>query len=75
MSMRNARWQKVTNEMVSKIKSLAKRKIRLGGKGRRAKRELWAYWDANEKCFFWDSGECAVYMDDPLQRPTHILVG
>lgn len=63
-------WIELTDEYASKIKDFAKRKIRLQDGSAR-----WAYWHKRESCFFWNSGEEAVYMDDPSQRPTHIMSG
>jgi hypothetical protein len=64
------KWIEITDEYVDTISDLVKRKIRLqDGK------EQWATWDEKEGCFFWAQGECAVYMDEPDARPTHILVG
>lgn len=67
------KWKNLTDEMTSKIKDGSKRKIRLSKWGK--KEEIWARWDTFEKCFWWDQGEAAVYMDDTQQRPTHILIG
>ena len=67
------KWVKIDKYDVSKIKPYARRKIRLqktwGG------REIWVRWDKKEGCFFWNSGEDAVYVNDQYQCPTHILVG
>lgn len=60
-------WVELTDEYASKIKDGARRKIRL-----RNGLERWAYWLKRECCFFWNSGEDAVYMDSPGERPTHI---
>ena len=64
------RWVELTDEYVSKIKHLARRKIRLQNK-----MEQFVLWDKNEGCFFWEQGESAAYMDEPDARPTHILIG
>lgn len=86
------RWIRITDEYMSKVKNLSRRKIRLkktivieefdrdGISHKKRvrllrKSELWAYWDSYEGCFFWNNGEDGVYMDDPIDRPTHILVG
>jgi len=63
-------WKKLTDDYVSTLNPYAKRKIRL-----QDGREQWVTWDKQEQCFFWQQGEAAVYMDDPHQRPTHVLVG
>jgi hypothetical protein len=70
--IRVKRWTKLTDDYVSKVKQNAHRKIRLQGK---SQEEVWAYWDKKEECWFWHQGEDAVYMDEPSDRPTHILVG
>jgi len=66
-------WVKLTDEYVETLKPYAKRKVRLPfGK---PKEELWCLWDEYEKCFFRPSTEDGFYMDDPYQRPTHVLIG
>jgi len=67
------RWVELTDEYTSKIKHLTRKKIRLPESYDNEERT--ALWDANEKCFFWAQGECAAYMDEPDNRPTHIMVG
>jgi hypothetical protein len=64
------KWIELTDEYANKIKALnTKRKIRLQNG-----EEIWAFWHAREKCFFWNDGDGAAYMDEPDNRPTHILV-
>jgi hypothetical protein len=66
------KWIEISDEYVSKIKDMARRKIRLQ---RKSTIEVWAYWHKEERCFFWNNGEDAAYMDDKQFRPTHIFVG
>ena len=69
--IRVKKWIKLTDDYVSKIKHNAHRKIRVQS----PVEEIWAYWDKKEGCFWWQQGEVAAYMDEPDNRPTHILVG
>jgi hypothetical protein len=66
-------WIELTEEYANTIKHLAKRKIRLQAFWNN--REQWAMWDKSEKCFSWNQGEDGVYIDDPLEKPTHIQTG
>ena len=61
-------WIKITDEYLETIKSFANRKIRIP----KVKLEgNWVTWDKYEGCFFWNSGEEAVYMDDKANRPAY----
>ena len=65
-------WIKITDEYLKTIKPFAKRKIRIP----KVKLEnQWAFWDVYEKCFFWNSGDEAVYMTDADMRPAYRWVG
>ena len=64
-------WRIMTDEYLETIKPFAKRKIRI------PKVKLdgqWAFWDKYEGCFFWNSGDEAVYMCDKENRPAYMWV-
>lgn len=63
-------WVELTQAYIAGLNHMARRKIRLPWH----QTDVWAYWDKNEGCFFWNSGENAVYMDEPDVRPTHVRI-
>ena len=62
-------WIEITDEYLKTLKPYAKRKIRIP-KARLSGQ--WAYWHKYEGCFFWNSGEDAVYMDEKENRPAYV---
>jgi hypothetical protein len=63
-------WIELTDEYTKTIKNASYRKIRLQNG-----QEIRCVWIEYEKCFYYYPGDYGFYMDDPLNRPTHVLVG
>ena len=62
-------WIKLTDEYVNNLEQFSRHTIRFQNG-----QEKITTLDKCEGCFFWNSGDDAVYMNEPDVRPTHILV-
>ena len=63
-------WVELTDEYTKTIRDNAYRKIRL-----RDGQEFRCIWIEREQCFYNYSIDIGFYMDEPDDRPTHILIG
>ena len=66
------RWIELTDEYTKTLKDGCIRKVRIQNASRQ---ELVCFWIESEKCFYHDPSDSGFYMDEPENRPTHILIG